>query len=307
MTTATGPGIPARSRSFSIYPFMNLLSRIIIVLLIVCLAPKSAMAAVRPTVVADSVTHTPLSGASVFDSKGNMIGIASSGGIIPYASQSQYPLTVRFLGYAEATLNSRETDTVFMQEIIAELPEVLVESRKQKVLHLLAYVREYSTLATYSDTVFLFREKMVDYMLPDDRKNRFKGWNVPRILKSQSYYRFTDICGKDSVSGQCNQHFSWSDWIGLPTLPPVPSALRNSELATDTLHGRYSPVETWLRKDMRISANIDVLADSAARKWAPNLSHFFRREMDFEKFRMRFNFADTHPDTICYINLSAYS
>lgn len=49
---------------------------------------------------------------------------------------------------------------------VTELPEVLVESPKRNMLHVMAYVREYSNLTTYSDTVILFREKMVDFMLP---------------------------------------------------------------------------------------------------------------------------------------------
>ena len=62
----------------------------------------------------------------------------------------------------------------------------MVESRQQKVMHMLAYVREYSTLTTYTDTVFLFREKMVDFMLNTDPKVKFQGWSYPRILKSSS-------------------------------------------------------------------------------------------------------------------------
>ena len=74
------------------------------------------------------------------------------------------------------------------------LPEVLVVSGHKKLLHLLAYVREYSTMTTYTDTVFLFREKMVDYMLPAGKVD-FKGWSTPRVLTSRSYYRFSNSHG----------------------------------------------------------------------------------------------------------------
>lgn len=71
---------------------------------------------------------------------------------------------------------------------------------------MLAYVREYSTLSTYSDTVTLFREKMVDFMIVPDRKMKFRGWTSPRLLTSRSYYRFTDGEGLDSVSDRFNNH-----------------------------------------------------------------------------------------------------
>lgn len=95
-------------------------------------------------------------------------------------------------------LSGRNRDTT-------ELPEVLVLSKNHKVLHMLAYVREYSTLTTYTDTVFLFREKMVDYMLPVFGA-KFEGWTKPRVLTSRSYYQFKDSRGLDSVSDVSNYH-----------------------------------------------------------------------------------------------------
>lgn len=70
-------------------------------------------------------------------------------------------------------LESEVSDTVFLRESKAQLSEIVVESRRHKVLHMLAYVREYSTMTSYTDTVFLFREKMVDYMLTPDGSVKF--------------------------------------------------------------------------------------------------------------------------------------
>lgn len=38
-----------------------------------------------------------------------------------------------------------DKDTIFLYERVSELPEVVVESNRQRMLHILAYVREYST------------------------------------------------------------------------------------------------------------------------------------------------------------------
>lgn len=189
----------------------------------------------------------------------------------------------------------------------ADLPEVLVESRKNPVLHILAYLREYSTMTTYSDTVYLFREKLVDYMLPIDRKIKFRGWSNPRLLTSKSYYRFYDNNGLDSVSDECRFHFSWSDWMGLVPGVSLPDRLKTSDICTDTLTGKYRPTQIWAKNNDRISVDVDVLADTANRCWAPDFSGFFRRNFEFDKFRIRYNYDNAISDTLRASDLTHYS
>lgn len=258
-------------------------------------------------IVADSVTHQPLPGASIFDRQGNAIGMSDNIGRVPYISPNSCPITIRYLGFREKTISKLETDTIFLTEITTELPEVLVESRQHKVLHILGYVREYSTLSTYTDTVSLFREKMVDYMLTPSEKVSIKGWRNPRVLKSRSYYRFTNAYGLDSVSDKCNYHFSWSDWIRVVSSPPMAAGIKNVDNATDTLYGKYSPTEIWLRNDDKVVVDINVLADTASKKWVPNLSTFFEEHLDFEKFKLRFNYGNVVGDSISAADLIGYS
>lgn len=168
------------------------------------------------------------------------------------------------------------------------LQTVTVEKKKQTVLHMTAYVREYSTLSTYSDTVFLFREKLVDFMLPNPHA-KFDGWRLPRVLKSESYYRFTNANGLDSVSNRYNNHFSWSDWMGISPAQQLPPEL--VEGIADTIHGKYSPAEIWMKDDNKLSVSVDVLADSAGRKWVPDLGRVLsNRSADFEQFRLKLNY-----------------
>lgn len=271
---------------------------------IVCIFGLSAGPRV---VVADSVTQMPLSGASVFDSSGKAVGMCDSRGRIPYASSLSYPLTVRYLGFKERVVDADCRDTVFLHENFAELPELTVESRQHKLLHMLGFVREYSTLATYTDTVFLFREKMVDYMLPADAKVRMRGWRDPRVLKAKSYYRFTNAQGLDSVSDRCNNHFSWSDWIGIPPDRDIPPTLFAHGAITDTVAGRYGVSELWTRNGDRAIIDIDVLADTASRRWVPNLSSFFRKSLDFENFRVRFNYDNIVGEAVSPLFLNGYT
>ena len=269
------------------------------------LAVGSAMA--RNVVVADSLSRLPLGGASVFDRRGNAVGMTNGRGVIPYVAPEGYPITVRYLGFGEKTVAAESADTIFLGESAAELPEVVIETRQHKVLHMLAYVREYSTLSTYTDTVFLFREKTVDYMLSPDRRVKFKGWESPRVLSCRSYYRFTNAEGLDSVSDVSNHHFSWSDWMGVAPSTRLPQSLVAPETATDTLRGKYSSSEIWTKNRSRVTVDVNVLADTVGRKWVPNLSVFFRNGLDFENFRVRFNYDNIDGDSLAPVDLTGYT
>ena len=113
--------------------------------------------------------------------------------------------------------------------------------------------------------------------------------------------------GLDSVSNRCSHHFTWSDWMGI--LPPVriPPGLVGVETGTDTLSGRYSPSEIWSKSGDRITVDINVLADTASRKWVPNLSVFFNDDIDFEQFRLRLNYGNVAGDSIGAVDLAGYS
>lgn len=189
------------------------------------------------TVVVDSITSLPLSHASIFDKNGNIAGICTDEGKLPPISPSAYPLTIRFIGYHPAIVHNSNTDSIFMKEAVTELPEVIVESKKRQVLHLIGYVREYSTLATYTDTILLFREKIVDFMVPSKKIKKFRGWITPRLLASESYYRFSDAGGNDSVSDYFPEHFSWADWIGIFRQIQVPEKISSSSNICDTILG----------------------------------------------------------------------
>lgn len=258
-------------------------------------------------IVVDSATHVPLPNASIYDKDGTPVGLSNSNGAVPKITRNRYPITVRYLGFNDKTVMFGDKDTIFLSEKVSELPEVIVKSSRQRLLHILAYVREYSTLATYTDTIFLFREKMVDYMLPSYNKIKFKGWTYPRVLTCKSYYRFTNNNGLDSVSDVGQHHFSWSDWIGMPPEVSIPLRIRNSQISADTLCGKYSPTEIWHKSNDQIRVDVDVLADTVSRKWVPSLANFFRRGLDYEKFKVTFNYDNVMGDSISKLDLEGYS
>lgn len=281
--------------------------RLLITLLLVAL-PSAVMSQSPGTVVVDAVSGIPLRKASVFDCNGKFIGLSSDKGVMPSVPESAYPLLVRYVGYEPVTVRRPGGSRVMMHETVSELPEVVVSSATPKALHILAYVRENSMLTTYRDTVELFREKMVDFMLPAAGVRNFTGWTAPRILSSRSYYHFRDNAGLDSVSDAFPTHFSWSDWVGVARRIPVPQALRDTDNATDTVRGRWSATRVWRRTGGRIYLDADIMADMSNRQLVPHIAGFISNdEIDFRRLDVRYVFDNCDDDEVTADNLSAMS
>ena len=258
-------------------------------------------------VVLDSLSRAPLPKATIFDNEGRVVALTSDKGVIPYVSASAYPITIRYIGYEPVTVAAPGAYTVLMNTAISDLPEMVVTSRKNQILHMLAYVREFSTLTTYSDTVFLFREKVVDYMLPDRAVRRFSGWSTPRVIASKSYYHFTNSEGLDSVSDAFPEHFSWCDWIGVIKSADLPLTLRDTTCATDTTMAKYTPAIVWRRYEDKAELDIDVLADRENYKWVPAIRTYLDTDMDFRRLDLKYAFHNVSDTVVTAKNISAYS
>jgi len=212
------------------------------------------------------------------------------------------PVKVRALLYI--LLLCTVIDASALDEKTIDLDEVVVESAKRPVLHMLAYVREYSTLSTYDDTVFLFREKYVDFMIPPEGWKRRRGWTRPRLLASKSYYRFTDSDGTDSVSDFFPEHFSWSDWVEIYSKMPIPAALRGCDTGNDTVAGKYTPATIWQRDSDHMTVDIDVLADTSCRVWVPAISGFLDGDLDFRRLKLHYTLDNVDGDEITARDIS---
>lgn len=178
------------------------------------------------------------------------------------------------------------------------LPEFIYDPGENRALHILAFVRDSSSLTTYTDTVILFREKWVDFMVPERPTKKFKGWRTARVLSTKSYYRFKNYEGLDSVSDKCSHHFSWSDWVGIINRMRLPAKLVGNDNAVDTIYGKYSSAETWRRDGDDIFLRVNVLADTTARRWVPAFSKFFRDEVEFDSFRVNFTFGSSEDEAV---------
>lgn len=244
------------------------------------------------SVVLDAESSLPVAMVSIFDRAGKMIGTGDDQGQLPDIYRDAYPLTLRSLGYSDKKVFSPEDSVIEMTRVAFDLPEVKVDTRRRPILHLTGYLREISSMYSSVDTVLLYREKWVDFMIPSDKEKHFKGWSEPRILKSKSYYKFTDVSGRDSVSDRINHHFSWSDWISLPPRVNQPNMIAITQQVSDTLMGIGSLAEVWRRDSTKIRVDVDVLADTLRGKWAPRLNSRLWQDLDFKRLFLTFEYSD---------------
>lgn len=194
-----------------------------------------------------------------------------------------------------------------LEPIPYELPEVKVSSKPRPVLHLTGYIREISKMTSSIDTLLLYREKWVDFMIPTGKEKHYKGWTDARLLKTKSYYKWTDPSGRDSVSDRTNHHFSWSDWVSLPRRVNFPDGIGGKRLGDFTIMGRDSIAETWRKDSAGVNVTVNVLADSLKHKWAPRLSGPMWRDFDFTRMVMDFRFSDTDTFAVKPQNLDRMS
>lgn len=268
---------------------------------------SSNFAAADNSKVIDAETGLPISRFSIFDKSGKMIATGDEQGRLPDIYRGAYPITIRSLGYADLKTQYPADSLISLQRTVIDLPELNVSTKHRPMLHMTGYIREISTMASSIDTLFLYREKWVDFMVPTGKEKRYKGWTDPRILKSKSYYRMTDAFGHDSVSDRSNHHFSWSDWISLPRRVSFPPQLPGSRLGVDTIMGKYSPSEIWRKERDKVSVSVDVLADSIKKVWTPRLSGPLWKDFDFERMVLEFEFSETDTLAIRPQNLDQMS
>lgn len=257
--------------------------------------------------VVDAKTGNPLPKASILDRKGKVIGFCSDDGYLPDIPLDAYPISIRCIGYEPMSLEKPSTDHIKLKEKNIKLPDLIVDSKKHQVLHIVGYLREYSTLESYYDTVFLFREKTVDFMIPTKRAKHYEGWTRPRVLASKSYYRFTNMEGLDSVSKYYEQIFSWSDLAGIFKSIVLPEKLKHSESATDTVFGKYSPSTIWRKNGENVFLRNDMLADKEDHKWTPDHFRLFSMAVDFTKFITNYACTDVNSSVVLADNISMLS
>ena len=95
--------------------------------------------------------------------------------------------------------------------------------------------------------------------------------------------------------------------MGLPPVIDMPAGVADLECGTDTLRGKYSPYEIWVKNGSKMAVDVNVLADAASGRWVPGLSVFFRHNLDFEKFKIKYVYDNASGRSVSPLDLGGYS
>lgn len=137
-------------------------------------------------VVLDSVTRRPIPGAALFTSRGYISDLSDSIGRYSSPSVYDYPLLVRALGYKPARIGFL-SDTIMLRPSSPALPpDTTVTSPEKPVKRVRAFVREFTTIVTGTDSLKIMTEGNIEFILHGNlAKNggRADDW---RVLCSRS-------------------------------------------------------------------------------------------------------------------------
>lgn len=262
------------------------------------------------TVVRDAETEAVLPSASVFDKNGSFVCITDENGMLPDISPRLYPLNVRYLGFLPADVESPAVEEVKLQPSDYELADVEIVSESHNNLHMLGYLRMYSSQEAGADTVFGFKEMIVDYMMPVGKKNKVKGWLSPRVLASREVYRFFNDRGLDSVSGTNDNFIHWN-LAGLTDKSrKLPVKLVDDATRRDTVMGKYGPKQVWWRIGDKYYAKLDVLADEEGHVLSDSFDSFLGMGKDVTRKEGLFIFDDedgSHVGSVAKMDRLTYN
>ena len=210
----------------------------------------------------DAETKAPLPLASITDCSGNVVGMTDKSGVIPELQKDRYPITFNYMGYASLQILKPAEDDVKMIQQDYELPEIVVIPGSRPLLHLTGYMREITSVLSSSDSVAIFKESVVDFLVPVE-KTKVKGWNKARELASKTYVRMSNSSGLDSVS--TNHEYEFMLWGNRKSLIPsgtkIPAKIKGTDLACDTIMGKYYPKIIWWKNGDITRWHGDALAN----------------------------------------------
>lgn len=194
----------------------------------------------------DAETKAPLPLASITDRSGNVVGMTDKSGVIPELQKDSYPITFNYMGYASLQILKPVNSDVKMIQQDYELPEIVIIPGSRPLLHLKGYMREITSVLSSSDSVTLFKESVVDFLVPVE-KTKVKGWNKARELASKTYVRMSNSSGLDSVSTSHEYEFMlWGNRKSLiPSATKIPDKIKGTDVVCDTIMGKYYPKIIW--------------------------------------------------------------
>lgn len=238
--------------------------------------------------VVDNEDSSPVGYATVFGKTGCIIGMTDDNGFIVIQSDSDFPITIKCLGYESVGCDAPMPE-VRLKHSLFELGEVVVTPVDRPVLRVLCYVREYVSGATSTDTLINFNEHMADFFLPTrDEIKGFKTSSSPRFLCSRLYSRMKNSSGLDSIfkPSHRDETFCWAGMVEMPSEVVAETEKIKNGAKLDTIPGKHG-IKQLIRKtgESTYMIQADYLADSKKHKISPFIFKLLGMTIDFDELQ----------------------
>lgn len=258
--------------------------------------------------IVDAETKAPLPLASITDRSGNVVGMTDKSGEIPELQKDSYPITFNYMGYASLQILKPVDYDVNMTQQEYELPEIVVIPGSRPLLHLTGYMRETTSVLSSSDSVTFFKESIVDFLVPLE-KTKVKGWTKARELASKTYVRMSNSSGLDSVSTNHEYEFIlWGNRKNLiPSATKIPDQIKGTDVACDTVMGKYYPKIIWWKNGDVTRLYGDALANEKNHITTPWALKLFGLTTDVAEISDNYVFDTPDGDFIRPTNLRQVS
>lgn len=262
-----------------------LINRLAVTILYLLLIISGAVEAFALKVV-DGIDSSQLCGATVLSHSGNILGITDSSGGFSGARESDYPLTVRCVGYAPGVCLKGMED-VRMQPVSYTLGEVTVTPADGSVVRTLCYVREIQTFYTDKDTLLRYSESMADlYQTVGKVKGLKAGKDALRMIDKKTYVRFDS---KDATP-EFREEMKALD-LPVSAMATLPSGeisesdgIRSGSKVVSIMGKHY--VQTIERKSGDVYVrDMDMLADKKDHRMSPAIFKLLGITTDFNEMR----------------------
>ncbi|MDE6288711.1 MAG: hypothetical protein K2M00_08015 [Muribaculaceae bacterium] len=238
--------------------------------------------------LADSVDKSPVVGASVISSNGLIIGITDENGQIS-VQKSDYPLSLRCLGYEASTVDQSDVDSILMLPATYSLSEIVVSPADRPITRVVTYAREYCTGATTTDTLQLYCDYMLEYFFADGKvKGYSKSHQLPNSLNYRRYGRIANADGLDSIMRpKSDDDVSTLSFLQNMAFVPYDQKELTDTLkagaTSDTIQGKYFPKFIYRLNNGFFTIDCDALSDYKNHSFSPWFFKILGLTMDMQE------------------------
>lgn len=265
----------------------------IYILLFLCFIITGTAHMAANILVIDANERSPINGATVMSGSGIILGITDSDGIFPSPAHTDYPLTIRCMGYVPTECNTG-TGTVEMPIQNYQLPEYVAMADGHPISRMLCFGRSYVSIVSPTDTFLTFTKSLFDVYYSDNKVKGFKHADrkTHRLLDN-SIYRHTNSTGIDSVSKGSGVFPTLNE---LETVPPesfqAPDAIVNGSSSYST-PGKYGIKNIFKKTSSFLEVDIDELADHKDHTMSPWIFKLLGLSMDINEMMSKAVYATT--------------